>query len=448
LITSIASRNQLDKILGLWDFLIDPKVGVVQNVEEGPIDNDDPEFFHYFSKSCNTACFSLMKNFSENGGVSTDRYIAIAKALGEAVERYCAAIYDPDDLLLARYRDLSVKAVHPSCMTVYRDDQFRQADFPWAPFTDDSLVHWTQGVSLISGEPIFVPAAAVYIPFHYSQSTGADPIIQPISTGLACGSSFEEAAISGLSEAVERDAFTITWQARLSRPRILVANLPKSARDLVGRFTTVGIDVELVNITTDIGVSTVLSFALTNATTSPALAVAAATDTSPERAVIKSLEELAHTRKYSKQLQIYMPSLEVRTNEGHPNVRDQRDHLRFYCPQFSKAFAQFAWSSLETCSFQSLPDLSTGDPKKDLQALVRMVAATGLEPIACDVTSRDIRPLGLRVVRVVIPGVHPLCMGYRNRALGTRRLYEVPRKLGYRGLKRDEPDNPYPHPFP
>jgi len=448
LITSNATRNQLDKILGLWELLVDRKVGVVQNVVEGPIDNDDPEFFHYYSSSCNTAHFSLMKNFSENGGVSTDRYIAIAKALGEAVERYCAAIYDLDDLPVARYRDLRMKAVHPKSMTVYREDQFRQSGFPWAPFTDDSLVTWTQGRSLISGERILVPAATVYIPFHYKQPIKTAPILQPISTGLACGSSFEEAAVSGLSEAVERDAFTITWQARLSRPRILMGSLPKAAADLVGRFKTVGIDVHLINITTDLGVSTILSLALTNATTSPALAVAAATDASPERAVIKSLEELAHTRKYSKRLQLSMAPLEVRTDEGHPNVRDQHDHLRFYCSQFSKAFAQFAWSSSETCSFESLPDLSKGDTKSDLQALVETVSAAGLDPIACDVTTSDIRSLGLRVVRVVVPGLHPLCMGHRNRSLGTRRLYEVPPKLGYRGLKRDESDNPYPHPFP
>jgi ribosomal protein S12 methylthiotransferase accessory factor len=39
-------------------------------------------------------------------------------------------------------------------------------------------------------------------------------------------------------------------------------------------------------------------------------------------------------------------------------------------------------------------------------------------------------------------------MGHRNRALGVSRLYQVPQKLGHRGLARNEPDNPYPHPFP
>ena len=335
MIASNATRNELDKILGLWDLLVDPTIGIVRSVDEGPIDNDDPEFFHYYSKSCNTARFSLATNFSENGGVSTNRYIAIAKALGEAVERYCAAIYDLDALPMARYRDMSVKAVHPSCMTIYREDQFKQSGFPWEPFTEDSLVHWTPGLSLVSGEEIWVPAAAVYIPFPYGRSPGVARILQPISSGLACGCSFEDAAISGLSEAVERDAFTITWQAGLSRPRISVASLPNAPTDLVGRFNSVGIDVELMNITTDIGVPTVLTFALSHATTSPALAVAAATDASPERAVIKSLEERLHTRRYSKQLRIPPPP-DVRAHEGHPERQDQSDHVRFYWPHVQR----------------------------------------------------------------------------------------------------------------
>jgi ribosomal protein S12 methylthiotransferase accessory factor len=71
-----------------------------------------------------------------------------------------------------------------------------------------------------------------------------------------------------------------------------------------------------------------------------------------------------------------------------------------------------------------------------------------LEPIACEVTTDDVRGLGLRVARVVVPGLHPLFMGHRNRALGGSRLYDVPARLGERGIAPGEPDNPFPHPFP
>jgi ribosomal protein S12 methylthiotransferase accessory factor len=142
----------------------------------------------------------------------------------------------------------------------------------------------------------------------------------------------------------------------------------------------------------------------------------------------------------------YIPPTEV--EPGHAAVKDQRDHLRFYCPQSARVFAEFAWASPEVVPYSALPDLSRGSAAADVQAIVQNLAAADLEPIAVEMTTPDIAALGLRVVRVVIPGAHPLYMGHVNRALGVRRLYEVPQRLGYPGLTLGNEDNPAPHPFP
>ena len=65
-----------------------------------------------------------------------------------------------------------------------------------------------------------------------------------------------------------------------------------------------------------------------------------------------------------------------------------------------------------------------------------------------DLTTPDVEELGLKVLRCVIPGFHPLFMGHNLRALGGSRLWEVPQKLGYRGINREFRDNPAPHPYP
>jgi ribosomal protein S12 methylthiotransferase accessory factor len=417
-------------------------------VEELAIDDDDPAFFHYYSSACDTARFTAMKNFGENGGASTNRHVAIAKAMGEAIERYSCAFYDPAGFVFAAYRDLQARAVQPSLLAPYDAAQFGWKDFPWHPFKVDTPVHWARGVSLHNGHEILLPAAAVYIPYHYRGPTHSAFILQPISTGLACGTSFEEAALSALCEVLERDAFTITWQARLCHPHVAERTLPRSIQDLIERFNAVGIEVKLMDMTNDIGVPSMLSIALCNAATSPAVAVAAATDPSPERALVKALDELAHTRKYAKHLMRYTPEVPVDVAGGHPMVKSQRDHLRFYCPQSAKAFAEFAFSSTAVKHFDDLADLSLGNTSEQLGEVVQKTIAAGLEPIAVDLTTPDIRSLGLHVVRVVAPGAHPLYMGHGNRALGIRRLYDVPPKCGYRGLAHGDMDNPYPHPFP
>jgi ribosomal protein S12 methylthiotransferase accessory factor len=441
-------RLGVARLLDLWDVLVDRRVGIVSEVRELVPDDDDPDFFHYLSRACDTRRFTALRNFGNNGGVSANRYVALGKAVGEAVERYCSAIFDYGDLVYASFSELDGPATPPDAFALYSPEQFSWDEFAWKPFTHDAEIAWTTGRSLHTDEETFVPAAMVYVPYHYLGSHPDTAIVQPISTGLACGCSFAEAALSGVCEAIERDAFTLTWQARMSRSHIDCGTLPPSVHDLLRRYAEVGLRVELMDITTDIRVPTALTVARSEASTSPAVAVAAASDPRPERALVKSLEELAHTRKFAKQVMEFTPELPIEVDLGHPEVQDQVQHLRFYCPQRAKAFAEFSWASPESLLFDDLPDFGDESPELELRAVARELERCGLEPIACDLTTPDVRALGLSVVRVVVPGLHPLFMGYRNRALGGERLYTVPQQLGMDGPERGESDNPYPHPFP
>jgi ribosomal protein S12 methylthiotransferase accessory factor len=288
----------------------------------------------------------------------------------------------------------------------------------------------------------------VYVPFHYWGDGRDTPITQPISTGLAAGSSFEDAALSGLCEAIERDAFTLTWQARLGHPHLAAGSLPAGCRDRVDRFARAGLRVEIMDITTDLAVPTVLTVAVGDSPASPAVAVAAASHPRAEVAVVKSLEELAHTRKFARQVMDYSPPVPVDLAAGHPEVLEQTHHLRFYCPQAAKRFAGFAWASPDDRPLAAVEPIPGSSAREQLDAVVAAVAAADLDVIACDLTTPDVADLGLAVVRVVVPGLHPLFMGHRNRALGGTRLYTVPRRLGFAGLEPGGPDNPYPHPFP
>jgi ribosomal protein S12 methylthiotransferase accessory factor len=377
----------------------------------------------------------------------------MAKAIGECVERYCSAIFDYRDLTLAPYRELTRRATHPGSFALYRPDQFGAHGFPWQPFTVDTPVLWTSGLSLVDGEETLVPAAMVYVPFHYLRSRRDTPVAQPISTGLASGCSFAEAALGGLCEVVERDAFTLTWQASMSRPVIRPETLPAAVADLVARFADVGIDVHLVDITTDLGLPTVLTVALGRATTSPALAVAAATDPSSEVAAVKSLEELAHTRKFARQLMDYTPEVPVEVEDGHPQVTGQRDHLRFYCPRPATAYAEFMWSSPEGRDLGRLGGGGDGgdggvavgaDPGADLAAAVRSVAAAGLDVIACDLTTPDIRALGLSVVGWWCPAPTRCSWGTAPGPWAAPASTPSPRGWATPGCSRAPPTTPTP----
>lgn len=147
----------------------------------------------------------------------------------------------------------------------------------------------------------------------------------------------------------------------------------------------------------------------------------------------------------------YTPPVPVEPELGHPAVQDQRDHLRFYCAQDARGFVEPLLASPDERPFAEVEGRPEATAGAALAALVQELRRAGLDVIACDLTTPDIAALGLRVVRVVVPGMHPLFMGHRNRALGGRRLREALALAGRRSGRRPgpgQPDNPYPHPFP
>jgi len=82
-----------------------------------------------------------------------------------------------------------------------------------------------------------------------------------------------------------------------------------------------------------------------------------------------------------------------------------------------------------------------------LETVIARVIASGHRPFAANLTSEDIGALGLSVIRVLVPGYQRLFARHQGRALGGNRLYDVPQKLGHRGISRGGSGNAIPHPF-
>jgi ribosomal protein S12 methylthiotransferase accessory factor len=83
---------------------------------------------------------------------------------------------------------------------------------------------------------------------------------------------------------------------------------------------------------------------------------------------------------------------------------------------------------------------------EQLRFLLRMLQAHQLEAYAVDITADEALRCGVRVVRVVIPGLQPLSFNYCARYLGHQRLYDAPARMGYHTYAEDEL-NHWPQPF-
>ncbi|TFI57027.1 hypothetical protein E2493_17185 [Sphingomonas parva] len=435
----------LRRLRDMFDDLVDPRVGIIQYVSENAKEAGAPDFFRYAARASDTKAFCPQSNFDVASAAAATREMALAKTLGEAVERYCAAIFDPAELPIWSRLEAPFPCVDPASFALFAPDQFGTPGFVFEPWHDGTPLRWTMARDLVTGDAVGVPACFVYVPYFFDRAAGEVPIAQPISTGLACHCSIEEATIGGLCEVIERDAFTLTWQGRLSHPRIELSSLSAANRDLVGRLAAAGYRVDLMDATTD---SLIPSIVGTLRSLSPCglpLVVAASTSVDAEDAVGKCLEELAHTERYMWQLRNTTP--DVPFVAGHTNVVDQVTHLRFWNDAERLALARWLWASDRVIDFADLPTTHSGSPAECLQHLLRRITETGHRPLAVDLSTPDVAEAGLRVVRAIIPGYHPLHMGHIVRARGGERLWTVPQRLGHRPVEPGG-DNPYPHPFP
>jgi ribosomal protein S12 methylthiotransferase accessory factor len=441
---TIGFSYSCEKLFLTLDTLVDERVGIIRGLSEIPNQPGLPDFFHYVAEACDTSAFSNRKNFAVSGGVSSNRAVAMAKAIGEAVERYCCTFYDQQHLPLASSSSAQFTTVDPENFALFTPTQYSQPNFRYVPFTRETPIRWTEAKELYTGASMYVPACMVYMPYRFDRDVGEQPICQPISTGLACHCSWEEAVVSAICEVVERDAFTITWQAMLPVPSIRLESLSDRNQELVERFQRAGGSVRMLDITLDHGVPCILTVLTSDEPRAPALVVAASCAVNPEDAARKSLEELAHTHRAAMEFRATSPPFVPEPE--YANVTDQKAHFRLYTQHGYQHLAHFLFSSNHSIDFGALPDISDSAPEQALRNLVGVIAKNNHKVLVTELTTDDVKQLGLSVARAIIPGFHPLFMGHYNRALGGTRLWSIPQALGYRGVT--DTDNPAPHPYP
>lgn len=428
------------------DHLIDDRVGVIHSLQELQSEESAPNFFHFFAYLPNAAAFNQRASARGGDGSSASRETAAARAVSKAVAYYCAALYEVERYPLAPYSQPDPAArVQPGSFALYSREQYEQPGFPWVPFDEQTPVRWAGAFDPLSGEVVYAPAAMVFAPYDFLRGSGDAPIAGTNFTGLACRCSPAAAALAALCQVIRDDALALVWQARCSPAQLRVETLSDANYEMAARFERGAGSLALLDITTDIGVTTVLAGLRSTAPEACALVCAAAADPDPEEAVRQSLENLARAHRYARMVRSRAQA--ASPEDGYENIRTQAAHLRFWCDHDSAPLADFLFASKERVEFDEFKGLSSGDDQRDLQTLLRRVGDAGYRALLTDLTSPDVRDLGLTAVRALIPGLHPLFAGHNMRALGGERLWEVPRKLGHGGISRESGDNPLPHPF-
>jgi ribosomal protein S12 methylthiotransferase accessory factor len=129
------------------------------------------------------------------------------------------------------------------------------------------------------------------------------------------------------------------------------------------------------------------------------------------------------------------------------DVQSMDDHSAFFYTTARLGELDFLLQHDQSLKVEDLPTYTSPSDVEKLQALVSRLESVGIEAYLVDITTPDIASVGFRVVRTLATELVPIYFGLGQEPLGSRRLFEVPERLGYGGRRTEADLNPCPHPI-
>lgn len=347
--------------------------------------------------------------------------------------------------------NLRPHALDPRSCGVYPDATY-EALPGFEPFAADRPIPWVWGWSVRDERPVLVPQRLAY----FGARRQDDGFVHECSSGCAGGSNVEEAVLHGLLELVERDGFVLAWYARRALPEIDIRTCPdERVRHIAGRIGLLGYDVRLFDARADLPIPVVVAVAVRRDGGTGALCFAGGAALVPDDAVWSALSEVASYVQSRRLSGLRDRARAQEMSRDYTRVTDLVDHaLLFTLPEMAR-HADFLLGRPDP---RPMDELYAGwqrqrphtlDLLDDLRHCVGLLAGAGFDVLAVDQTAPEQERLGLRSVRVVVPGLLPLDFGWlKQRALHLPRTRTAPRTAGWSRTDLAGSDlNRVPHPF-
>jgi ribosomal protein S12 methylthiotransferase accessory factor len=425
--------------------LISDRVGVIRSVtpmQRGAEEPTPPFLYRSLASHFDFRMAKLQERMAVGKGFTEKQ--AILGAIGEAVERYCASHFDTRATRLATWDAVSRHAIAPTEFVLYSDAQHERGKRMVRKWNPEDEVTWLPIHELPGHRELLAPASLIYL--QIPELRPQDAFTHTTSNGLAAGPDLPFAILHGLYECIERDAFLITWMARLPAPEIEFTPQATFAHAIRGHYARFGVEIRVFGMCTDIAAHVMMAVALDKTGSGPAALVGLGCHSSPVRAVERALLEIcqlhpSEVRRYRDE----PPQQRLKTPE---DVRTLEDHSAWLTvPERLHEFS-FLLDNGRRTPLADLRDYSTGSVPSDLDHCVASLKTAGCRVLYADLTTSDMTDYPIRVARAVATGLQPIHFGHGEERLGGTRLFELPRKLGFASHVLGESDlNPCPHPL-
>lgn len=437
-------RRDAAKILGLTSRLVDPVTGPIKSFTRYEPAPGDPVLHHWITALADPAWDSFGRDTIYCGGNALSEETAQTAALGEAVERSSTCQVSFDDLLLARHCDIADEALDPLAWDLFDQRTRALPGFPYAAPSRQVELSWVWGFSLTQGRPVRVPASRTFSPFRVVAR--GDYFDAPIISGYSSHSTLEEAIYGALMEVIERDAFMIAWANQLRLPRLAIDGATEGEiGEYLAAFAARGIEVRCVAATLDLGAPAVIAMARSRQDGDPSSVVSAAADTDLAAACRKALKELSANRLSVRH---ELAGAGGALPQPDPQlVIDERAHGLLFARRDMDSSLDIWWESGNRIELP--PASQPAGITSRLRGCIDVSMRAGLEVVVVDLTAPAMQSLGLRTVKVLVPGAYPMNFDGRFPHFGGRRMTAAPVAAGLRETPLAvEQLCTIPHPFP
>lgn len=373
---------------------------------------------------------------------------AIAKAVGEFLERYFLLPlktrhrFKKDSV--ANLQKNAVKLLNPRALASFSKEQkARDQSFN---INEESEFLWVEGKNFPEERKIILPAQTVFW-YYYPKNLKEPYIREPTTNGAAGMFTKESAILAGLEELIQRDGFLIFWLNTIPPPRIDQASIENAEiQEILSKIKRYRLKPTILDTTTDIGLPSFIAVICDGEGGNQSVAIGGGGEMIPERAIKRALEEallVKHMQRRNKNFSLpddYTPFGDNRV--GHI------ERIQLWANP--AMFSRFEWfltgkqvSLKEREKIYKTPQKREGE----LMFLVNILESLGSEYkiYYYEARSKVLEKLGYHVVKVIVPALVHLYLYETFAPLDTKRLREVPGKLGY---QKTVFPNPLPHPFP
>jgi putative methanogenesis marker protein 1 len=355
---------------------IEKKMATAGITRVADITNLDRIGIPVFSSIRPTAEMGSISVYNGKGATPAEAKVS---AMMEGIERFSAESAGRD-MIMATYGEIlhEHKAVNP-------------ADLILPPQADASApLVWVAGHEINRDEEIYLPAHAVFHPMPRLYP----PLFRTNTNGLASGNTREEAVFHALMEVIERDAWSLAEASRRTGSRICDIG-DGLAADLLKKFTDAHVEVQLKNITSDIGIPTFAAVSDDTQLKDPTLlTIGMGTHTSARITLLRALTEVAQSRL-----------TQIHGAREDTTVADFRRKMGY---ERTRRINKYWFDAPDEVAFSSIPSFDSDDFLTDIMYVSDALERSGMDRvIVVDLTRQEI---GVPVVRVVVPGLEVYAM--------------------------------------